>query len=282
MDKQEKTAAKKGAGKKQAAKKRAGMNLGNVKKIDQLMARDRDLKAPEGGTKLRYVVCATPRSGSELVTQMLQATGLAGDPQEYLNQAYMAGYVRLRAGDQKLELREYLEDMEARRTSPNGVFGAKMHFEHLQALWKNRMRVAAGFLKRFDKFILVTRRDKVAQAVALHKAREAVVVQDASKAGEEAQRPVKAGYNPALVAKALTDVAMQEEAWRTLLTAAQFPFLEVAYEDLVANYEKESARILEHLGISGAKVGAPALDKLEDDQATIAKFRQYLGSGTAA
>jgi LPS sulfotransferase NodH len=97
-----------------------------------------------------YVVCATPRSGSTLLCALLGATGVAGRPEEY--------FERLRHSGLPRQPREYFDGVEdpdvlellaptepghpdgrdplgealEPGTTPNGVFGAKLMWTHLQ------------------------------------------------------------------------------------------------------------------------------------------------------
>ena len=98
-----------------------------------------------------YLVCATERSGSTLLCELLSGTGVAGRPEEYFEFLNASGRVR--------QPREYFEDAadpgilellpplepplpalpwserlaaaRERGTTPNGVFGAKMMWAYL-------------------------------------------------------------------------------------------------------------------------------------------------------
>src|SRR3954471_2058841 len=95
-----------------------------------------------------YLVCATPRSGSTLLCELLAATGVAGRPQEYFEDLCATGMPR--------QPREYFDGLDAPEvlgllapslpgtprpqgafagrlaevldagTTPNGVFAAKL------------------------------------------------------------------------------------------------------------------------------------------------------------
>src|SRR5919206_408785 len=116
-----------------------------------------------------YLVCATPRSGSTLLCEGLKATGVAGRPEEYFEAVAATGrprrpedYLRglhdpevhalvAAAGEPEppaysslAGLHGYAEHLERVRrwgTTPNGVFGAKLMWDHLAEL---RARVPGG------------------------------------------------------------------------------------------------------------------------------------------
>ncbi|HSH89381.1 MAG TPA: Stf0 family sulfotransferase [Ramlibacter sp.] len=262
----------------------AARKLGNVRKIDFLMARDRDFAPRPEGARYRYVLCSTPRCGSNLVGEMLHDTGLAGDPHEYLNQRYVAGFLRERGTkDAAVNFKEYQTELETRRTSPNGVFGVKIHYEHLEARWHDRMAQAVQYLRVYDKFVLLTRRDKVAQAVSLHKARESQIWSSLDYKfldADDPRRAVKPAFNAIRIAKALSDLVEQETKWRQLIESQKFPYVEVCYEDFVADYVGQSHRLLAELGIdpAAAKVTAPGLKKQgAEDDPMIEQFKQLIG-----
>jgi len=262
--------------------------LGNVRKIDFLMSPERDFEPRPEGASFRYVLCSTPRCGSNLVGEMLRETGLAGDPHEYLNQRYIAGFLRTREDKtRKLDVKDYLAQLERRRTSPNGVFGVKIHFEHLESLWKGRKKAAAAFLRGFDKFVLLTRRDKIAQAVSLYKARETQIWSSLDYDfldADDPRRAIKPGFDAVRIAKALSDLIADETHWRTLLESQSLPYVELCYEDVVADYAGQRTKLLAALGIDAAKAAAaPGLKKQgADNDPLIAQFKQHIGLGAGA
>jgi LPS sulfotransferase NodH len=80
-----------------------------------------------------YLILATPRSGSTLLGQGLQATGLAGEPREFFGHKMAFWMERWRTPT----LPTYAERLIQTRATPNGVFGAKLlyrQFLHLESL----------------------------------------------------------------------------------------------------------------------------------------------------
>src|SRR5215218_5218815 len=156
-----------------------------------------------------YLVCATPRSGSTLLCEALAATGVAGRPAEYFEAIYDTGLPRrptdyfegLRAipaadflADQlpaeggaarealrrAATYRDYLSWVLEEGTTPNGIFGAKLmwgHVDHFVAYLRD-LREHAGkpvpemLEHAFPslRYVRVLRRDRIRQAVSLWKA----------------------------------------------------------------------------------------------------------------
>lgn len=82
--------------------------------------------------RISYLICSTPRSGSTLLSEALTNTQLAGDPREYFLRSDEPVY----AGDWNVstEYPEYVHEVLARGTTPNGVFGAKI-------MWSDFLRL---------------------------------------------------------------------------------------------------------------------------------------------
>jgi trehalose 2-sulfotransferase len=177
-----------------------------------------------------YLVCATPRSGSTLVCQMLKATGVAGRPEEYFEALLHSGRPRrpeeyfIGVDDQSIfdHLGErskhddpqprsplwsraaydrYLEWAIEQGTTPNGVFAAKLmwgYFGDFVSLLRNvpayRDLPLSELLPAVFPdvtFVRVVRANKIRQAVSLWKA-----VQTATWRQEDAQRGLSVSKIP--------------------------------------------------------------------------------------
>jgi LPS sulfotransferase NodH len=80
-----------------------------------------------------YLICCLERTGSTLLAKSLSKTEVAGHPIEYFNPV-MQDKPRIREilGDSALV--EGLDKILAAGTTPNGVFGAKVHWGHFRFL----------------------------------------------------------------------------------------------------------------------------------------------------
>src|SRR5689334_13823653 len=132
-----------------------------------------------------YVIATSPRTGSTLLTEALSATRVAGSPDEFFdihpkNEQNWASRFRIPAGA------SYIEHLQAATRTQNGVFGFKLHWHQMPAL-SNRLlelRPEAEDLARrpvFDllqerfpgiRFVWLTRRNKIAQAISYYRAAE--------------------------------------------------------------------------------------------------------------
>ncbi len=205
--------------------------------------------------RFRYLLCSAPRTGSSWVGAALRDTAQAGIPYEYLNPRFARAYAR-RFDRAAVSLPEYLRFPKSARCTANGVFGLKMHFEHLANAFNDSEKQAA-FLKRFDRFVVVGRRNLVAQALSLLKA-AATDVWNTDDA-ETLARVRAVPFSPSMadIARALAQVAAQNAAWPQRLEAAGASFITLCYEDLVADFVGETQRLVAHLAI--AELGATGL-----------------------
>ena len=112
-------------------------------------------------SKMSYAVITTPRSGSTYFCDLLESTKIAGYPLEHLRLATQElskncnfNYLRL------------LNNLIQYRVTDNGIFGTKLISHFLFALHKTKFDFDQIFLT-IDKFIFLTRRNKLAQAVSL-------------------------------------------------------------------------------------------------------------------
>lgn len=142
------------------------------------MKYDVDLVAPEWDAaepvvpRHRYAIFSLPRTGSELVCARLRRDGL-GVPVEYFN-LHLMPMMAARWGCQDaggaIDRDRYLAELERRRTTPNGVFGTKLQPFQLANFVGDDATQRLAFLRRFDRVLAMTRRDRVLQAISLVRA----------------------------------------------------------------------------------------------------------------
>jgi LPS sulfotransferase NodH len=202
---------------------------------------------PPTNCRFKYLVCSAPRSGSWLLCTGLASTGLAGRPAEFLSYPYAEAY-RRRTG--RLRLPEYWQFLLQRRTSPNGVFGMKIHFDQFARNLKDA-EAQQEFLEQFDRLIFMTRRDKLAQAVSFLKARQTRVYHVAlGESGENTG--VAPDYSFSQIAEKLSNIAAQEALWLSLLSQCREKTIAVEYEDLVSDYVGTLQKVLIALDLGDA------------------------------
>jgi LPS sulfotransferase NodH len=101
-----------------------------------------------------YLLCCIERTGSNLLAEALAGMGIAGRPVEYFNPVGQdKPWMRDILGDSSLM--EGLPKILAAGTTPNGIFGAKVHWVHFRYLgmsitgeWRDSQRRAMFELQR--------------------------------------------------------------------------------------------------------------------------------------
>jgi trehalose 2-sulfotransferase len=268
------------------------------------------------GTDLRvegisYLVCATQRSGSTLLCELLRATEVAGVPDEY--------FESLRGTGQPRQPRQYFEDLSVqdiaerltptapgrpeqpgefeqwfryvlqRGTTPNGVFGAKMMWNYLDE-FKLRMAELPGlsdlsFNKALDavfprlKIIFIRRRDKVAQAVSLWKAIQTQQWHTESEsASEEADSDEASNveYDYGAIEYLLNDLHRWDAHWEDWFHATGRDPIRIFYDEFTVSRAATIGRVLDALGVDppqpeGKKPLKRQADNLSKDW--VARFR---------
>lgn len=191
-----------------------------------------------------YVVCSTMRSGSNLLCDGLMGTGLAGVPTEYFKPRERARITE-RWGCRDTTA-DYIHELRARRSGPNGVFGLKLHSHQMRNL------DALDVLLPGAVYISLRRRDTDAQAVSLWTAHETRQFSREPGAAEArgTRPPVRYSYGGILSARRSLVAGMRE--WDQFFERRAHVPIEVVYEQLAADYEGEVRRVL-----AGILPGAP-------------------------
>ena len=204
----------------------------------------------------RYAILSSPRSGSTLLGRFLYETKMAGDPQEYFNPPLIT-LERKRSGNDKLNMNQFLRLMEKRRTSPNGMFGMKMHYSQLLGVFRTNKpnNNVVNFLRKLDKLIWIRRRDRIGQAIS-----KAVAVKTNVWSSEDSrfQRNPDIRVHPHEIIETLRVVSRDDVGWEQLIRAAKLPVHEVWYEDFVADYEQQARGTLRFLEIDKDVPATPA------------------------
>ena len=257
-------------------------------------------------TTLSYLVCATPRSGSTLLCHLLDETGLAGHPEEYFEALRHSGLPRRpheyfdhdRHANivERLAFREmpdgeptpnelwvpetyerYLDWALSEGTTPNGVFGAKLMWGYLGD-FAQLLRGIDGMAglpvpELFDRafpdlrYIRITRRDKVRQAVSLWRAvqTQAWRQEAGEDNGRQAREPVFSFRAINYLVRLLT---AHDASWDAYFLGLGREPLTLAYEDMTGAHEPVVRRVLAHLGIpasSDLRLGPPRMTAQADE-----------------
>lgn len=271
---------------------------------------------------LSYLVCATPRSGSTLLCQELDKTGLAGHPQEYFEALRRSGVPR-RPHEyfdperhpnivERLAFREmlegapkpnplwhpdtydqYLEWALDEGTTPNGVFGAKLMWgylgdfaELLRGIDGMAGRSLPDLLSRAFpglRYVQITRRDKVRQAVSLWKAVQTQAWQRDAGASDDGHdgRLLEPVFSFRAINYLMRQLTAHDASWDAYFLGLGYEPLKVTYEELADSTEGVVHSVLEHLGIAAPadlQIGPPRLSVQADEvsELWVARVLEHL------
>lgn len=202
------------------------------------------------------MVCATHRSGSSYLCELLTATDRAGKPDEYFQSTIQERWM------QQLDTRDfpvYLNRIMAERSSSNGVFGCKFMFYGLVNVFIPRLaqwpdcapqnlpppellqRVFPGL-----QYIFMTRSNKARQAWSWCKARQTGQWHSTAPANTPPPEPV---FDPQAVRLLEQQLEQEEQLWQRFFGLCGISPLKVVYEELTANPLQHTNRVIEFLGL---------------------------------
>jgi LPS sulfotransferase NodH len=233
-----------------------------------------------------YLILATPRSGSTLLGQGLQATGLAGDPKEFFGHKMAFWMERW----QTPSFGAYVDLLTHRRATSNGVFGAKVLYGQLQHLEDAARQDAAlaelplatilSNLFPNLHYVWATRNDKLRQAISWFKARQSGVwgqntgqeepkLGRAWRLGDEPLQPGELAFDYAGIAALLRQAEAEDAAIAAYFDENGIAPFRVVYEEFAPRYEETVTELLEWMGIATPDtltLSKPRTVKLADDR----------------
>lgn len=230
------------------------------------------------------VIAANPRTGSTLLSWGLGATGVAGRPREYLHgeNTFLPSRLRwqvpvpnprgavgmLKRRIQRRpdwftchrwttpSIRRMIELLATSQTTPNGVFGIKVHaFQH--AHWQQRIGLDLTDWGGVPvHFVHIERDDVVAQAVSHTIAMQ--TGQWSSASGGPAGEPE---YSADAVARSLLHVLDGRAHWTRWFAEQGIEPLRFSYEQVAADYERSMRAVLAMLGEDPAEIPPPQVQR---------------------
>jgi trehalose 2-sulfotransferase len=245
-----------------------------------------------------FFICHTLRCGSTLLCDALSSTGVAGYAEEYFPERSPTGEVWVATGAALKDpdtwrsdwvstpFEECLDRALRSGTTPNGVFASKVKWLNMpgfgEMLGVPPHRAALSLAQHLDglfpnlRYVWVTRRDKVRQAVSLVKAKQSAQWKAMTA---QPQCADATEYNFHVVDLALRRILHEECLWEEYFTHAGITPFTVVYEDLVRNYESTVRGVLDHLeiGLPGEYVfPSPRLHKQADavSEEWVARYRR--------
>jgi trehalose 2-sulfotransferase len=233
--------------------------------------------------RLSYTIWFSQRTGSTLLCQALEATGIAGVPNEWFWQ-----WLRAQSSSNPEELQVHL--WESGSTS-NGVFGVKHsfhepHFNQLLEVFRtfptcpqeerNRAKLWEYALPN-HRHIFMTRRNKVRLAVSWWKA---IKTQEwhRLRGAPPTFVDLSTAYDFDAIHHLYDECSLREAGIQEFFSEGNIVPLTLVYEDFIQEYEKTVRKVLEFLELDtmGIKIPSPSLARTADvvSEEWVQRFRE--------
>jgi trehalose 2-sulfotransferase len=218
-----------------------------------------------------YIVASTPRTGSTLLCEGLEATGVAGRPAEVFAPDFMGMWEEYWSLPEGSTFDEFLQAALAYGTTPNGVYGLKIHWSHVLLL-AERLAVADDLSRVLEAlfpdaaYINIVRRDRRAQALSFFRALG--TNEWCRFVGTVAADATQLELDHDMVRSLEAEMKDQQRGWMQYFSERGIEPLVVEYERLESDYRGEIARALAFLGFdpaAAASIPEPRLVRQSDD-----------------
>ncbi len=216
-----------------------------------------------------YIICATPRSGSTLLCDLLTDTLVAGCPDSFFRREDLlewAGYFTVSVtnwGDDQEFDQPYLSAVLQHGTGGTSIFGMRLMWEslgnlskRLESFYPDLPNDNARFQAVFGSplYVHLTREDKVSQAVSRLRAEQSGLWHVAADGTErerlkQGQEPV---YDADSLSKIVTKLEEQDAAWSNWFVQQEIQPMCITYEALASNPQAELEAVLAALGLDPA------------------------------
>lgn len=212
-----------------------------------------------------YVICATPRSGSNYLCQLLASTGQLGKPQEYFNtharQKFSdPGYPRDRHAQ--------IDAVRSIGATPNGIYAVK-----ILPLQYSRVTRKVDLFRMLPHLELVRlhRRDLLGQALSLSRVRQTGQIMASKQANAV---PV---YKVEDIKTCIRDLQTREAIWDQVMREFGVQPLTLAYEDVMRDPQAAIDQVARLMGLAPIPVN-PALVRVtvQRDSETAAWRQRFL------
>lgn len=204
-----------------------------------------------------YLLCATPRSGSNHLCSILTHYACFGEPREYLFVKFI-DEIFLKEWD--VPKQHYIVEIISRTQTKNGVVGIKLMggylYETLDFIRENTNNYEANdveLMKRYFgdiSFIFLTRNNKLEQAISLWKAFK--TNQWYEKISDKKNQEASFYENNASLEEIrshIIDILEQERIWIEFFKKNAIDYLTLGYETYIKDVPKTIQQISDHLSI---------------------------------
>lgn len=225
------------------------------------------------------VIAITPRSGSTMLSSLLEQTGVLGTPDEYLNRN---GPMQLHGRKlQRYDFESYWDAVLRKQRTPNGVFAIKTDYDQLRPLIERG--VVESYLPN-ARYVYLRREDVVAQAVSLQRAISSGIWHlDRDGKPLRSRQHAEPVYDGAAIRHHIDHLNLMQANWDAFFRERYIAPLRLTYERLVAGPASAVRSCLALCGEKAEVVGplSAKTSKVADDSSE-AWCRRYREEQAAA
>lgn len=229
---------------------------------------------PEPSVSL--LICTTPRSGSSYFANTLRSAGCFGMPEEWLHPYNYEPILRQKGLPSEVSASTLINCLRECATTDDGVFAVKTMWDRFEIFLKKareeyeRDDILRGAIPdRLDwpsvkeyfpasRIILLTRKDRVGQAISYIRAhqtgvwhrieggQEGIENTSTNEFREQRQRNY---FDPNFIKLIMDNFRWQEESWRKLFWLECIKPLEIEYDSFLQNKESVIRQVAELMGL---------------------------------
>ena len=212
-----------------------------------------------------YCIASRPRTGSTLLAEFLDRSGQAGVPLEYFNSLYIDDFVE-RCG-QFSSKKDYILFLEHYRSTPNGIFGVKAHWDQFSSFIE--------YVPADCVFINLYRENIFRQTVSFFKAFN---TGNWSKTENENDTLGAKSYDFVLMFKYLYYLISINNSWVDFFNKYKKIFITISYEELNKNRVEVLKQIedLINIDLSSSYNISPKL-KVQSNNLSEFLYKKFIG-----
>lgn len=200
-------------------------------------------------------ICTTPRSRSTFFADALRATGVMGNPQEWMTHNVHAETLGLYGLHNSAAVWLQCQAMIHRSCNGGAVFSVKA-IDHFFANWCQKLRSELDLEKDEPiwthleglfpnpKFIFWRRRSRLRQVISLEKASQGTKWHDDDTVSK--RDPSQLLFDPFHLKWSLEEYAVREERWLSFFRDNNLPYLELWDDELMGDFDGTLRRVADY------------------------------------
>jgi LPS sulfotransferase NodH len=202
------------------------------------------------GISLSYLICATPRTGSNFLCEVLSSAGVAGHPEEYF---WLRSFWYQHWGVS--DFATFIDRVREHGTSRNGVFGSKLMWDQMNEL----VRELALMLSVSDQspaqvletafpnihYLWLRRTDRIRQGISYYRALETKRWRSSDESSVQSDPP----FNFQAIQSLIQLCEWEDASWQEFFEHHAISPLVVRYEEFAAAPEPTARQIIAYLGL---------------------------------